>query len=80
MWSHKIQVLTCIGFVCHLTKVLRLAQVLHLMSELFDEVAVVRFDCKDGSDLGCSPLVRFKEEDSSACKGEIMPTAVRHWL
>ena len=48
------------------------------MSELLDQVAVVRFACNEGSALGCSP-VRFKEEDSSA-KGEIMPTAVKHWL
>ena len=34
----------------YLMKVLRLAQVLHLMSELLDQEAVVRFACSDGSD------------------------------
>ena len=68
-------------FFCHLTKVLRLAQVLHFTSELFAHTALVRFDSNDGLNLPPGwlldvPVVRFREVVS---REEMMPTAVRHW-
>ena len=64
----------------HLTKVLRLAQVLHFTSELFAHTALVRFDSNDGLTLPPDwlldvPVVRFREV---ASREEMMPTAVRH--
>ena len=64
----------------HLTKVLRLAQVLHFTSELFAHTALVRLVSNDGLTLPPGwlldvPVVRFREV---ASRGEMMPTAVRH--
>ena len=67
-------------FFLHLTKVLRLAQVLHFTSELFAHTALVRLDSNDGLNLPPGwlldvPVVRFREV---ASREEMMPTAFRH--
>ena len=69
-----------IGNFWHLTKVLRLAQVLHFTSELFAHTAFVKFDSNDGLTLPLGwllpvPVVRFREV---ASREEMMPTAFRH--